>query len=107
MDMALGLAPTNEMGVVFLFGTVAKELGYMVVKLQAEFPDCEAFRLIDPEHCQLMWLNLSLKAGISWPHGHRIDGCDLIMCWKHNWEECPLEVVELSKVIGENLPLRH
>ena len=41
MDMALGLAPTNEMGVVFLFGTVAKDLGYMVVRVQAEFPDCE------------------------------------------------------------------
>jgi hypothetical protein len=25
----------------------------------------------------------------------------LIVCWKHNWEGCPLEVVELSKVIAD------
>jgi hypothetical protein len=31
-------------------------------------------------------------------HGHRIDGCDGIVCWKHNWKECPLEVIELRKV---------
>ncbi len=107
MDMALGLAPTNEMGVVFLFGTVSKELGYMVVKLQTEFPDCEAFRLIDPEHCQLIKVEFEFESRNFLAHGHRIDDCDLIVCWKHNWEGCPVEVVELSKVIGQNLPLRH
>jgi hypothetical protein len=25
----------------------------------------------------------------------------LIVCWKNNWEGCPLEVVELSKVMGK------
>lgn len=101
MEMPLGLAPTNEMGVVFLFGTVAKELGYMVVKLQAEFPDCEAYRLIDPERCQLIRAEFEFESRNFLAHGHRIEGCDLIICWKHNWEGCPLEVLELSKVIAE------
>ena len=26
------------------------------------------------------------------------NGCELIVCWKHNWKECPLEVIELRKV---------
>src|SRR6185295_17999391 len=39
--------PVNEDGVVFLFGMVAKELGYMVEAVQAGFPDCEAKRQID------------------------------------------------------------
>jgi hypothetical protein len=28
-------------------------------------------------------------------------GCHVIVCWKHNWPDCPewLEVVELSKVV--------
>jgi hypothetical protein len=107
MDMALGLAPTNEMGVVFLFGTVAKDLGYMVVRVQAEFPDCEVFRLIDPEHCQLVLAEFEFESRNFLAHGHRIDGCDLIICWKHNWEGCPLEVLELSKVMAQNLPRRH
>jgi hypothetical protein len=101
MDMALGLAPTNEMGVVFLFGTVAKDLGYMVVKLQTEFPDCEAYRLIDPERCQLVKAEFEFESRNFLAHGHRIDDCDLIVCWKHNWEGCPLEVIELSKVIAD------
>ncbi len=101
MDMALGLAPTNEMGVVFLFGTVAKDLGYMVVRVQAEFPDCEVFRLIDPERCQLVLAEFEFESRNFLAHGHKIDGCDLIICWKHNWEGCPLEVIELSKVIAD------
>jgi hypothetical protein len=32
----------NEQGVVFLFGMVAKELGYMVEVVQTGYPDCEA-----------------------------------------------------------------
>jgi hypothetical protein len=103
MDMALGLSPTNEMGVVFLFGTVAKDLGYMVVRVQAEFPDCEVFRLIDPEHCQLVLAEFEFESRNFLAHGHKIDGCDLIICWKHNWEACPLEVIELSKVMGKLL----
>ena len=27
------------------------------------------------------------------------DGCDLIVCWRHNWPECPLEVLELSEAV--------
>lgn len=38
--------PVNEQGVVFLFGMVAKEIGYMVEAVQAGFPDCEAKRQI-------------------------------------------------------------
>ena len=101
MDVALGLAPTNEMGVVFLFGTVAKDLGYMVVRVQAEFPDCEVFRLIDPERCQLVLAEFEFESRNFLAHGHKIDGCDLIICWKHNWEECPLEVIELKTVREE------
>jgi hypothetical protein len=34
-------------------------------------------------------------------HGHPSTGCDVIVCWRHNWPECPgqIEVVELSKII--------
>jgi hypothetical protein len=34
-------------------------------------------------------------------HGHDVDGCDVIVCWRHNWTECPahLEVLELQSVI--------
>ena len=40
-------------------------------------------------------------------HLHNANGCDLIVCWKHNWPECPLEVLELReavKRVGEAKP---
>jgi hypothetical protein len=34
-------------------------------------------------------------------HEHPASGCDVIVCWRHNWDDCPenIEVVELSGVI--------
>jgi hypothetical protein len=32
---------------------------------------------------------------------HEASKCDLIVCWKHNWPECPLEVIELREKIAE------
>jgi len=37
-------------------------------------------------------------------HFHDPEQCDLIVCWEHNWTECPLEVLELKKVIGNQPP---
>lgn len=33
-------------------------------------------------------------------HQHHAGGCDMIVCWVHNWKECPLEVIELSKLVN-------
>ena len=38
--MAYG--PTNEAGVIFLFGTLAEQLGFIVTRVQTAFPDCDA-----------------------------------------------------------------
>ena len=35
-------APVNEQGVVFLFGMICRELGYVVEIVKPGFPDCEA-----------------------------------------------------------------
>ena len=34
-------------------------------------------------------------------HGHDPKKCDVIVCWVHNWPECPecIEVVELRKEV--------
>lgn len=44
-------------------------------------------------------------------HQHRVEDCDMIVCWTHNWEGCPLEVVELrtlewNQLMGEQYFLR-
>ena len=93
--------PVNEQGVVFLFGIVARELGYMVEAVQAGFPDCEAKRQIGAGTWQRVRIEFEFESRNFRDHGHPEDGCDVIVCWRHNWPECPahLEVVELASVI--------
>jgi hypothetical protein len=98
--MPLCLAPTNELGVVFLFGTVAREMGFMVLRLQTEFPDCEALREVAPGRWQRVRIEFEYESRNFLAHQHSAAGCDLIVCWNHNWEDCPLEVLELKKAIS-------
>ncbi len=90
--------PLNELGVVFAFGLVARQLGFSVLRFQQAFPDCEALREVVKGQLQRMKLEFEFESRNFLRHGHRIDGCDGIVCWKHNWKECPLEVIELRKV---------
>lgn len=98
-------APVNEDGVVFLFGMVARELGFLVEAVQAGFPDCEAKRQIAPGKWQRVRIEFEFESRNFREHGHPTDGCDIIVCWRHNWSECPadLEVVELASLI-QTLP---
>ena len=93
--------PVNEQGVVLLFGMVARELGYLVEGMQRGFPDCEAKRRIGPERWQRVNIEFEFESRNFRQHGHSASGCDVIVCWRHNWDECPkkIEVVELSRVI--------
>src|SRR5262249_29942787 len=44
--------PTNEDGVIFLFGALCEELGYVLSRIQGAFPDGEGFRRIEGGMCQ-------------------------------------------------------
>ena len=37
----------------------------------------------------------------------RVTKCDLIVCWEHNWPECPLEVIELKSLVGQYFTADH
>jgi hypothetical protein len=94
-------APTNEQGVVYLFGIVSYELGIIVELVQAAYPDCEAMRCVDTERdrWQRVRIEFEYRSSNFRDHKHDPTLCDLIVCWEHNWPECPLEVLELRSVI--------
>lgn len=96
---AISHAPTNESGVVFLFGVLAQQLGFKVQRVQTEFPDCEAMRQIEPGKWQRARIEFELESKNFLKHGHNAKKCDVIVCWRHNWPDCPLEVVELRQVV--------
>ena len=93
--------PVNENGVVFLFGMVARELGYLVEAVQSGYPDCEAKRQVGPCRWQRVRIEFEYESRNFRDHGHSPEGCDVIVCWNHNWYECPkqLEVVDLSSIL--------
>jgi len=93
--------PVNEQGVVLLFGMLAKDLGYMIEAVQKGFPDCEAKRQIGPERWQRVRIEFEFESRNFRDHGHPTTGCDIIVCWRHNWPECPqsIEILELSGII--------
>lgn len=93
--------PVNEQGVVFLFGMVARELGYHVEAVQTGFPDCEAKRQVGPGKWQRVRIEFEYESRNFRDHGHSTSECDVIVCWRHNWPDCPqgLEVLELAGVI--------
>ena len=94
--------PVNEQGVVLLFGLVAKELGYIVEAVQSGFPDCEAKRQVGPQRWQRVHIEFEFESRNFRDHGHPHTGCDVIVCWRHNWPDCPpqIEILELSSLIN-------
>jgi hypothetical protein len=94
-------APVNEQGVVFLFGMVCRELGYVVESVRAGFPDCEAKRKVgdSPTRWQRVRIEFEYLSRNFKSHGHDPDKCDLIVCWRDNWLECPIEILELSSTM--------
>jgi hypothetical protein len=95
-------APVNELGVMVLFGMVAARLGLQVESVQGKFPDCVAKRQVAPGKWQHLRIEFEYESKNFKLHGHDPKGCDMIVCWRHNWKECPegIEVVELCRLVG-------
>jgi hypothetical protein len=96
-------APVNEMGVVFLFALMAWDLGFQVESLWTRGePDGRAKRLVAPGKWQDVRIEFEYESKNFLRHGHDPKKCDVIVCWRHNWKECPeeIEVIELCRVFG-------
>jgi Homing endonuclease associated repeat len=95
--------PVNEAGVVYVFGRVADKLGMEVERIQTAFPDCEAMREVAQGKWQRVKIEFEFASRNFVDHGHAQDGCDIIVCWVHNWVDCPehLEVIELRRLVRQ------
>jgi hypothetical protein len=95
-------APVNELGVMVLFGMMAAGLGLQVESVQGKFPDCIARRQVAPGKWQYLRIEFEYESKNFKLHGHDPKGCDVIVCWRHNWKDIPpdLEVIELCRLVG-------
>ena len=91
-------APVNEAGVVALFCMVARDLGYYIQEIGTEFPDCivrrDNGRGWEELAVEFEWDSRSFRTTDTIPAG-----CDAIVCWHHNWVDCPadIEVIRPSR----------
>jgi hypothetical protein len=99
----LAYEPVNEMGVMALFCMLSRQLGFVIESVQSAFPDCEAKMEVEPGRWQHFRIEFEYESRNFKDHRHDPDKCDLIVCWRHNWKDCPpnLQVLELSKVMRQ------
>ena len=48
-----------------------------------------------------VWIEFEFKSSHFKAHNHDINECDVIVCWEHDWKDCPIEVIELRTKIME------
>lgn len=95
-DAPLQYAPQNEIGVVYLFAHVARRKQFRIEEIRPQFPDCIAYRR-SGEKEKLVRIEFEYRSSSFKSHKHDPKQCDLIVCWTHDWPDCPLEVIELRK----------
>lgn len=94
----MAYAPTNEQGVVYLFGRLAPRLGFHIECVQTAFPDCVARR--KGKTCRI-----EFEYRASSYVGHPPRGADTIVCWDNDWDHRPrkyrhLEIIDLKSLVG-------
>ena len=93
----MAYAPVTELGVVFLFGRLARRLGFCVEIVKPQFPDCIATR-----RGKRYRIEFELFAS---NYNHDPKGADIIVCWENDWESRQkkyrhLEIISLKSYVG-------
>jgi len=88
--------PLNENGVIFLFSKIHDKLGLNIEAIQPSFPDAKGRRK-GRKGWEDIWIEFEFKSSHFKTHSHDPKECDVIVCWEHDWQDCPIEVIELRK----------
>jgi len=99
----LRFAPADRVGVIYLFGMISYELGFTIKSITSEFPHAEGTRMTSPdnpsapqEHVRIAFEFKSSDFKVRKRDETMID---LLICWSHNWDDCPIEVLELESTL--------
>ena len=99
----LTYGPVNEQGVVFLFSKVSEDLGIRIEEIKEGFPDAIG-RIRQKVGGREGWvrkrIEFEYESSQFRKHKHKPSECDLVICWEHDWTDCPVEVISLKDVIG-------
>jgi hypothetical protein len=85
--------------VIFLFSKIHDKLGINIEAIQAGFPDAKGRRKTAKGWIDI-WIEFEFKSSHFKIHKHDPAECDVIVCWEHDWKDCPIEVIALKEVLA-------
>jgi len=98
--------PVNELGVVGLFFYWHNELGFPEIELvRREFPDARVTERTPAGNLTSKYIEFEFKSSGYKEHTtnpkHQRRKCHYVVCWEHDWSNCPISVIELKSKIPE------
>jgi len=95
--------PTNEMGVVALFIEFRKELGFPIIEIiRTKFPDSVVFENSSEGYIR-KYIEFEFRSSGYKSHLKSKRKCHYVICWEHDWKDCPIPVIELKNEIPKIL----
>lgn len=94
-------APVDVEGVIFIFGMICEELSFIIEAFNTEMPCFEGKRRLDGSGKKIQDVKIGVyhKSYDLKTKSGSVTDCDIIVCWEHDWNDCPVEVLELKAVL--------
>ena len=94
--------PIDEMGVVYLFASHHRRLGFpFIVRLRNRFPDVTA---LDTKG-ETKLIELEYRSSNFPQHDHDPNKCDYLVCWENDWEDAPTDtefnIISLKEALAD------
>jgi hypothetical protein len=96
-------APMNEAGVILLFSKIMDDLGIFYESSPSKGIDMIG-RMRTEKGLKRIFIEFEFNSKNFVTHKHDPKLCDLIVCWEHDWKDCPLEVFSLKDIISTLTP---
>ncbi len=96
-------APVDTRGVIYIFGLVSEELSYIIESF-GDDKRCFGGKRnlsLENEKWEAVSIGFALNSSDLKSSGRISKNCQLLVCWKHEWKDCPVEVLELSTVLPD------
>jgi len=94
-------SPVDTRGVIYIFGLVSEELNFIIETFGSGRSGFFGKRKLSMEQENWETVNIGFALNSFDLNGSRklTNSWDLLVCWKHDWEDCSLEVLELSSTL--------
>ena len=100
----LTYAPTNENGVILLFGMICERMNLVVERIRPPFPDAVVVDYREDETRGIQKkVEFEFASSNFRRQKHISTDCDIIVCWEDDWKSHPkeLEIIELRSEINK------